>query len=186
MEFERAISRCGTLGHMLHGERSGADLPIAARTVGLLGWLLGTFVAAAVGALASTDAGTFYGQIARPDWAPPGWVFAPVWTALYVLMGIAAWLIWSARGWRAARGALWLYLIQLSLNALWTWLFFAWHLGAWAFGEILILWVLIVLTLAAFWRARPLAGALLIPYLLWVTFASALTYAAWMRNPQVL
>jgi benzodiazapine receptor len=101
-------------------------------------------------------------------------------------MGVAAWLVWSAHGWRGARGALWLYLAQLCLNALWTWLFFAWHRGAWAFGDIVTLWVLIVLTLTAFWRLRPFAGALLIPYLLWVSFASALAYAAWMRNPRLL
>ena len=171
---------------MQDGERSRADLRTATGAGGLLGWLLATFAAAAVGALGSADSGAFYGEISRPGWAPPGGVFAPVWTALYVLMAIAAWLVWSKSGWRGARGALWLYLLQLLLNALWTWLFFVWHRGAWAFGEILVLWVLIVLTLAAFWRTRPLAGMLLIPYLLWVTFASALTYEAWTRNPHLL
>lgn len=187
MRVRRAsVSAVGTLAHMLDDARSRADLPPAARAFGLLGWLVATFVAAAAGALASADASTFYRELARPGWAPPGWLFAPVWTALYLLIGIAAWLVWSARGWRGACAALSLYLVQLCLNGLWTWLFFVWHRGAWAFGEIVILWVLIVLTLATFWRARPLAGALLIPYLLWVTFASALAYAAWTRNPQLL
>ena len=101
-------------------------------------------------------------------------------------MGIAAWLVWRVGGFRAARLALTLFLVQLALNALWTWLFFSWHRGALAFAEILVLWVLIVATLIAFWRIRPLAGALLILYLLWVSFASALTYTVWQLNPQIL
>jgi len=76
--------------------------------------------------------------------------------------------------------------MQLGVNSLWTWLFFVWRQGALAFGEILILWVLILFTAVAFWRVRPIAGALLIPYLAWVSFASALTYAIWQRNPAVL
>jgi tryptophan-rich sensory protein len=101
-------------------------------------------------------------------------------------MGIAAWLVWRADGFRAARGALTLFLVQLAPNALWSWLFFGWHRGALAFADILLLWVLIVVTLIAFWRVRALAGALLVPYLLWVSFASALNYAVWQLNPQSL
>ena len=101
-------------------------------------------------------------------------------------MGAAAWLVWRERGFRGARAALALFLVQLVLNALWTWLFFAWRLGAAAFIEILLLWALIAATLVAFWRLRPLAGYLLVPYLLWVGFASALTYAVWQLNPGVL
>jgi tryptophan-rich sensory protein len=111
----------------------------------------------------------------------PSWLFAPAWTLLYVLMGVAAWLVWLERGFRQARSTLSLFLIQLAVNALWTWLLFVWHLGALAFGEILIL-----CTVVAFWRVRPMAGALLIPYLAWVTFASALTYAVWQHNPELL
>jgi tryptophan-rich sensory protein len=101
-------------------------------------------------------------------------------------MGVAAWLVWRERGFRKARVTLSLFLIQLAVNALWTWLFFVWHLGALAFGEILILWALILCTVIAFWRVRPIAGALLLPYLAWVTFASALTYAVWQHNPALL
>jgi benzodiazapine receptor len=154
--------------------------------MGLAGWLLASFAAAAVGGVASANAGDFYQQLARPAWAPPSWLFGPVWSVLYLLMGIGAWLVWRERGFRGARGALWLFVIQLAANALWTWLFFAWRRGALAVGEILLLWVLIAATIAAFWRVRPLAGALLIPYLLWVTFATALTYAIWQRNPGLL
>lgn len=149
----------------------------------LLGWLAVSFVAAAAGAVAARDAGEFYLSLDRPGWAPPGWLFAPVWTVLYFLQGVAAWMVWRARGWS---GAVWLFLVQLALNALWTWIFFAWRLGAAAFAEIALLWVLIVATVLAFWRVRAWAGAVLVPYLLWVSFATALTYSAWTRNPHLL
>jgi translocator protein len=152
----------------------------------LVAWLAISFAAAALGGLASVDANVFYRELARPGWAPPGWLFAPVWSLLYLLMGIGAWLVWREHGFRKASVALSLFLVQLGANALWTWLFFIWHLGALAFGEILILWLLILCTVIAFWRVRPLAGALLFPYLGWVTFASALTYSVWKRNPSLL
>ena len=154
--------------------------------VGLLGWLGICFAAAAIGGFASANAGDFYRQLARPVWAPPAWLFAPAWTVLYCLMGIAAWLVWRERGFRKAYVALSLFLLQLAVNALWTWLFFVWRLGAFAFGEILILWVLIFCTVVAFWHVRRVAGALLIPYLAWVTYAAALTHAVWQRNPTLL
>jgi tryptophan-rich sensory protein len=154
--------------------------------VGLLGWLAISFTAAAVGGLASADAATFYRALARPAWAPPAWLFAPVWTLLYLLMAIGAWLVWRERGFRRASAALSLFLVQLAANALWTWLFFVWHRGAIAFAEILVLWVLILCTVIAFWRVRRLAGALLLPYLGWVTFASALSYSIWKSNPSLL
>ena len=154
--------------------------------LGLVGWLVMSFAASAVGAVASIHAKAFYGQLAQPTWAPPSWLFGPVWTVLYALMAIAAWLVWQSGGFRANRIALSFFLAQLVLNALWSWLFFAWHLGGLAFADIVLLWVLIVATLVSFWRARPLAGTLLSPYLLWVSFASALNYSVWQLNPQVL
>ena len=105
---------------------------------------------------------------------------------LYALMAIAAWLVWRVGGFRTARFALTLFLVQLALNALWSWLFFAWQRGALAFADILVLWAAIVATLIAFWRIRPLAGALLVPYLLWVSFASALNFSIWQLNPRIL
>ena len=101
-------------------------------------------------------------------------------------MGIAAWLVWRQRGFRECGVALWLFIAQLMANSLWSWLFFSWHKGALAFYEILILWVLLLCTVAAFWRARRLAGALLLPYLAWVTFATALCFAIWRSNPAAL
>ena len=154
--------------------------------IGLVGWLVISFIAAGIGAAASVQASSFYAELVRPSWAPPSAVFGPVWTVLYALMGIAAWLVWRAKGFRAARASLVLFLVQLAVNALWSWLFFSWHLGAPAFADILLLWLLIVTTLALFWRVRLLAGVLLIPYLLWVSFASVLCYSVWQLNPQFL
>lgn len=153
---------------------------------GLIAWLVASFVAAAIGGAASIQAGAFYAQLVRPEWAPPAGVFGPVWTVLYTLMGIAAWLVWREGGFRAARTALTLFLAQLAVNALWSWLFFGWHRGAMAFADIVLLSLLIVATLIAFWRVRSLAGALLLPYLAWVGFASALNYAVWQMNPGLL
>ena len=156
------------------------------QTAGFIAWLAICFAAAGIGAAASVQAGPFYLSLMRPAWAPPASVFGPVWSILYALMAVAAWLVWREGGFRFARSALTLFLGQLMLNALWSWLFFAWHLGAMAFVDIVLLWISIVATLIAFWRIRPLAGLLLIPYLLWVSFATALSYSVWRLNPQVL
>lgn len=149
-----------------------------------MGWLLVAFAAAAVGAIASVDAASFYARLAKPSWAPPGWVFGPVWTTLYALMGIAAWLVWRAPGSR--RAALGLFVAQLAANALWSWLFFAWHRGALAAVEVLLLLGLIAATVMAFWRVSRLAALLMLPYLLWVGFASVLTWTVWRSNPGLL
>jgi benzodiazapine receptor len=162
------------------------NIRLPKQLLGLLGWLAISAIAAALGGFSSANAGSFYQELTRPDWAPPAWLFAPVWSVLYLLMGIAAWLVWREQGFRKACGALSLFLAQLAANALWTWLFFTWRLGALAFAEILVLWVLILCTIVAFWRVRPIAGALLLPYLAWVTLASALTYSVWKRNPGLL
>jgi len=154
--------------------------------VGLVSSLVISFIAAAIGGAASVQAGPFYKQLVLPDWAPSPSIFGPVWTILYTMMAIAAWLVWRSDGFRAARFALTLYFVQLALNALWSWLFFGWHRGALAFVDIAVLWALIIATVIAFWRIRASAGALLVPYLLWVSFASALNYSVWQLNRQVL
>jgi translocator protein len=159
---------------------------ITRQTIGLLGWLILCFAAAAIGAVAAVQAGAFYEQLVRPVWAPPGWLFAPVWSVLYVLMGVAAWLVWRARGFKESGSALSLFVVQLGANALWTWVFFAWHQGALAFAEVILLWSLIVATAASFRRLNALAAAMLLPYLAWVTFASALTFCTWRLNPNLL
>ena len=152
----------------------------------LAGWLLVSFTAAAVGGFASVNAGAFYGQLVRPAWAPPASLFGPVWTVLYLLMGIAAWLVWRERATARVRGALTLFVAQLIANALWSWLFFAWRRGALAFAEIVLLLLLIAATMIVFRPIRPLAAALLIPYALWVCFATFLTWAIWHLNPTLL
>ena len=156
------------------------------KTFDLAAWLGITGLAAAVAAAGSVTADTFYAQLARPAWAPPAWVFGPVWTALYAIMGIAAWLVWRARGFGRALSALLLYLLQLGVNVLWSWLFFSWRLGLMAMIDILVLLVLILATLIAFWGVRPLAGWLLLPYLLWVGFAAVMNHAIWQLNPGIL
>lgn len=153
---------------------------------GLVVWLLIVFAAAALGAAASINASAFYADLAQPDWAPPAWVFGPVWTVLYALMGIAAWQIWLAGDAQGSKPALIIFMVQLVLNALWTWLFFGWHLGALAFLDTVVLLGAILATITMFWRISWLAAALLIPYLLWVAFACALNYMVWQLNPQAL
>jgi translocator protein len=157
---------------------------LSSQLLGLAGWLLAAFAAGAVGAVASVDAASFYAQLSKPSWAPPAWVFGPVWSALYVLMGIAAWLVWRSPGSKAV--PLSVFSVQLAANALWSWLFFAWHRGALAAIEVLVLLALIVATVATFWRISRLAALLLVPYVLWVGFASALTWAVWRSNPGLL
>jgi tryptophan-rich sensory protein len=154
--------------------------------LGLAGWVLLTTLAGGLGAIASADARSFYSALERPPWAPPAAVFGPVWTLLYMGMAVAAWLVWRERGFSRARGALGLFIVQLGANALWSWLFFAWHRGAGAFADIVLLLALIVATLVAFARIRRAAAWLLVPYLAWVCFATALNWSVWQRNPALL
>jgi len=152
------------------------------RTSSLLGLLgFGAVVAAVavVGSLAVGGGGREYAQLDRPAWAPPAWVFAPVWTVLYAAIAVAGWLVWR----RVGLGApLVPYAVQLVLNALWTPLFF----GAGAYGpaavEIVLLWLAIGATVVVFHRVHPVAAWLLVPYGAWVTYAAALTIAIWWRT----
>jgi tryptophan-rich sensory protein len=154
----------------------------------LLGWLALVFAAAAIGAAGSADAREFYGDLESPGWAPPAALFGPVWAVLYAMMGTAAWLVWREPGpdGDGHRAAFAFFLVQLVLNALWPWFFFEWRRGDLATGDIALLWIFIALTIAAFWRVRPLAGVLLLPYLAWVTYAAALTWTLWQMNPELL
>jgi tryptophan-rich sensory protein len=157
---------------------------LSSQALGLAGWLLVAFATAAAGAIASVDAAQFYAQLSKPSWAPPAWLFGPVWSVLYALMGVAAWLVWRSPGPRGV--ALGLFAAQLMANALWSWLFFAWHRGALATVDVLVLLALITATVAAFWRTSRTAALLLLPYLLWTGFASVLTWAVWRSNPDLL
>jgi tryptophan-rich sensory protein len=157
-----------------------------AQILGLLVWLALASLAGGLGAIASVDAASFYAQLNQPAWAPPAGVFGPVWSVLYVLMAVAAWLVWREADTQPRAIALVVFVLQLAVNALWSWLFFAWHQGAWAFVDVLLLLALIVVTIVLFRRVRPLAAWLLAPYLAWVALASALTWAVWKANPGVL
>lgn len=141
-----------------------------------------TFTAAWIGSVASTTAPAFYASLQQPAWAPPSWVFGPVWTTLYAMMAIASWIVWRRAGRLAPVPAV-LYITQLVLNALWSWLFFQWQMGAAALVEIVLLWLAIAATIHAFSKFSAAAGALLAPYLAWVTYAGALTAALWRMNP---
>lgn len=157
------------------------------QVLGFIAWLALSITTSGIGALASANARSFYADLVRPVWAPPGWVFGPVWSALFLAMAVSAWLVWRVPQQSKPRSlALGFFVVQLAANALWSWLFFAWHLGGPAFIEVLVLWLLIAANTVAFWRIRPVAGLLLVPYLAWVTFASALNYTVWQLNPAVL
>lgn len=153
---------------------------------GLIRWLALSFLAALIGAVASIDAKTFYAQLVQPDWAPPAWLFGPVWTTLYAMMGVAAWLVWRQGGFNQQIKPLTFFLVQLAVNALWSWLFFVWHLGASSFFTIVILWLLIIATIIQFYRISVAAALLLVPYLLWVSFAALLCHSIWTLNPAIL
>ena len=136
-----------------------------------------------LGSIATTTSiGTWYPQIEKPVWTPPAVVFGPAWTVLYVLMGVSLWMVWRDGAGRPRLNAMALFAVQLLLNAAWSFIFFGMRSPGWALLEIVLLWVAIAATIAAFARIRPWAAALLVPYLLWVTFAAALNLAIWRLN----
>jgi benzodiazapine receptor len=151
--------------------------------LGLAAWLAASFAAAWIGSRYMP--GTWYASLVKPSWNPPNVVFAPVWTVLYVLMAVAAWLVWRAAGFTGAGFALTLYLVQLLLNALWSYLFFGLHRPDLALLDICALWGLILVVAVLFWRESWGAGALMIPYLAWVAFAAVLNFTLWRLNPGV-
>jgi benzodiazapine receptor len=147
----------------------------------LAGWVLGCFAAAAMGGLFLP--GEWYASLKKPSWNPPGWIFGPVWAALYTMIAVAAWLVWRQGGWGKQRKPLLIFLGQLALNALWTPLFFGLHRPGLAFAEIALLWLAIAATIVAFRPVSRVAAGLLAPYLAWVSFAAALNFALWRLNP---
>ena len=145
--------------------------------------LVATFAAAAIGGLGmGGEVEGWYRTLERPTWTPPSWLFGPVWTILYTLMAVAACLVWRRGGWGGARLALGLYVVQLALNAAWTPVFFGLHEVGWALVLLVTLWLMIVATTVAFFRKSTAAGALLVPYLAWTTFAGVLNGALWVLN----
>jgi benzodiazapine receptor len=148
--------------------------------IGLVGWLAVSFAAGWIGSRYMP--GAWYALLAKPSWTPPNAIFGPVWSALYVLMGVAAWLVWRRAGFRGAGTVLALFVAQLALNALWSYLFFGLHRLDIAFFDIVVLWVAILVVMVMFWRVDRVPGALMLPYLVWVGIASFLNFALWRLN----
>jgi len=151
----------------------------------LIASILVCFVAAAIGSIFTTpQIPGWYAGLVKPWFAPPNWVFGPVWTTLYLLMGIALFLVWR-RGLERpdVRQGVALFATQLVLNMAWSWLFFGLQSPVAGLVGIVILWVLILATLIRFWKISWIPGALLIPYLLWVTIATGLNYGIMVLNP---
>jgi len=153
------------------------------RWIALPVFILVCLAAAGLGAAATTpEIEGWYRTIAKPAWNPPSWVFGPVWTTLYVMMGIAAWVVWQQAGLVKRGGPLALFAVQLVLNVAWSWIFFGLHQPGWAFAEIIVLWLAIAATMAAFFYYSQAAGWLLTPYLAWVSFAAVLNFTIWQLN----
>ena len=144
------------------------------------GFVVVRFAAAALGGV--TTAGSvrdWYPTLVKPAWNPPAWIFGPVWTVLYLAMAVAAWLVWRRVGWGAA--LVW-FALQLALNATWSPVFFGMHQIGLALVNIVLLWLAIAGTMVAFWKVTPVAGWLFVPYLAWVSFATALNFVLWRLN----
>ena len=151
--------------------------------VGLIGFLLPCLAISGLGgAITATSVGTWYQGLHKPAFNPPDWVFAPVWTTLFVLMAIAAWRVWRRRGVIAVRGALSMFGVQLVLNLGWSVVFFGLRQIGIALVEVMILLIAVSVTAALFWRIERLAGLLMVPYALWVGYATALNAALWLLN----
>lgn len=162
---------------------SGRKLTASQQVCGLIGFIALCFSAAGLGAAATaTSVRGWYQTIVKPAWNPPDWLFGPVWSALYLLMGIAAWLVWRRSGWSGSRTALNWFSLQLILNVLWSVLFFGLRRPDWALIEILLLWAAILITWRAFKVRSTAAAWLFTPYLLWTTFAVTLNFALWRLN----
>ena len=138
------------------------------------------FAVASLGGLTTTpNIPNWYAGLAKPSWTPPGWLFGPVWSALYLSMAVAAWLVWRKGN---AQIPMILFAVQLALNAAWSWLFFGLHSPSIAFLDIILLWAAIATTTIVFWRQSLLAGLLFVPYLVWVSFAAVLNFSIWRLN----
>lgn len=154
------------------------------KTLALIAFLFLCFFTAWTGAqvspgIASTE---WYDLLNKPDWNPPGWLFGPVWTLLYTAMAVAAWRVWLKVGFSDGKLELSAYFIQLFLNGLWSQLFFSMQNPGLAFAEIILLMAAIIYTSVLFFRVDKIAGWLMVPYILWVAFATVLNGTIWMIN----
>lgn len=141
------------------------------------------FTAGAIGGMATTTAvNGWYAEVIKPSWNPPNWIFGPVWSTLYLMMGVSAWLVWKDSQNKNPNLALGWFAFHLLLNVFWSVIFFGLQQPGWAAIEIVALWISIVVSILLFYRYSKLAAALLVPYLLWVTFAMFLNYTIWSLN----
>ena len=158
-------------------------MSLTRQLAGLAVSIIVCFAVAAVGsALTMPSINTWYAALNKPSWNPPSWVFGPVWSALYLSMAVAAWMVWRERGFSAAVIPLALFALQLGLNCAWSGLFFSLHSPWLAFADIALLWCAILATMIAFARVSPLASLLLAPYLIWVSFAAVLNFTIAKMN----
>lgn len=150
--------------------------------------IIALLIPLAVGAISGyfTTAGVngWYAAAAKPAFNPPNWIFGPVWTTLYALMGIALYLVWKTDA-PTRQTAVILFGVQLALNFAWSFIFFSLKQPGWAFAELLLMWVMILLTIFAFGKISSLAAWLLVPYISWVSFAGVLNYFIWKLNPSL-
>ena len=154
------------------------SLPV--QILALVGFVVVAFIPASTGAFFMP--GEWYARLAKPTWNPPNWIFGPVWTVLFLTIGVAAWLVWRRAGFSGARAAWAVFAAQLVFNGLWTCLFFGLHRPGLAMVDIVALWAAIAGTIALFFAIDRTAGAILVPYLLWVSFAMVLNFTIWRLN----
>lgn len=150
------------------------------KIIGLIVWILICFIPAIIGS--QFGPGEWYQTLTKPEWNPPNWIFGPVWTLLYLLMGISVWIIWKDYGLKTAAIPIGFFVAQLILNALWSWFFFGLENVGLAFIDIVVLWTFILITLIMFWKLNTWSGVLLVPYIAWVSFATVLNYNIWQLN----
>jgi tryptophan-rich sensory protein len=169
-----------------HGARMSNNSPRGRSLQALVFFMGVTWLMASLGILSSQNAPLLYRTIVKPSWAPPAAVFGPVWSVLYCLMAIAAWLVWRQRGQLRVHGCIWAYVIHLAFQAAWSWLFFGLGRADVAMIDLALLWIMIVWLMLVFWRCDRRAGILMIPYFLWVSFAAVLNGSLWLLNGGVL
>lgn len=156
------------------------DLTPLASIIGLAGFILLLVAVASSGAMFKP--GDWYDTLAKPVWTPPDWLFPIAWTLLYLMIAFAGWLVWREVGFTSARLAFAFYFSQLVLNAAWSWLFFGLHRMELALIDVVVMGLLVVANIVAFYAIHPGAAYLLLPYLLWIGYAAALNLAIWLMN----
>ncbi|MEZ6097060.1 MAG: TspO/MBR family protein [Pirellulaceae bacterium] len=156
---------------------------VLTNVLALVGFLTACFGVAAIGGFATASSVTgWYQELNKPTWNPPNWIFGPVWTVLYALMAISAWRVWKSGSFAETRFALSVFSVHLIVNMLWSIMFFGWKQVGWAAIEIWVLWGMIGWLTVLFYRKDRLAALMMLPYLIWVSFAAFLNLTIWNLN----